>query len=541
MSSVAVIGAGAWGTALAIQAARAGNSVTLWARDPARAAAIAASRENPRLPGMRLPDADRGVVRIASAADLALLAVPTQHLRGVARAPAPGLAPLVVCAKGVEQERCACRWRSSPDAAGRRRPPSSPGRTLPTRSPPDCRPPLSSPPPTPPCAKRSPRLLGTPSFRLYGNDDPIGAQVGGAAKNVIAIAAGAVIGAGLGENARAALITRGLAELARLAVALGGRRGDGDGPVGPRRSAADLHRRGQPQLQPRPGAGARRALADVLAARSSVTEGVATAPALVARAARRGYADLRRAVARCWRVARRWPRRSPPCWPGRGGTNDARSVLTVGGWTMASRILGFARDMLIAAMLGAGPIADAFFVALKLPNLFRRLFGEGAFNAAFVPAFSGLLAAEGPPAARQFADRDVRRDGVLARRADHRRRGVHAADDGGAGARLRRHPGEIRARGGAVAHHVPLPAADLPRGTGVGRAERARPVHRGVGVLRAVQRGLDRLHAVADALRADGRPRAGLGRHRIGRGAAWRCCCGRCVAPACGWRCRALA
>lgn len=80
-----------------------------------------------------------------------------------------------------------------------------------------------------------------------------------------------------------------------------------------------------------------------------------------------------------------------------------RSVLTVGGWTMASRILGFARDMLIAAMLGTGPVADAFLVALKLPNLFRRLFGEGAFNAAFVPAFSGLLAAEGRTAARQFA------------------------------------------------------------------------------------------------------------------------------------------
>ena len=63
-----------------------------------------------------------------------------------------------------------------------------------------------------------------------------------------------------------------------------------------------------------------------------------------------------------------------------------RGILTVGGWTMASRLLGFARDMLIAAMLGAGPIADAFFVALKLPNLFRRLFGEGAFNAAFVPS-----------------------------------------------------------------------------------------------------------------------------------------------------------
>src|ERR1700722_13156768 len=80
-----------------------------------------------------------------------------------------------------------------------------------------------------------------------------------------------------------------------------------------------------------------------------------------------------------------------------------RNVLTVGGWTMASRVLGFVRDMLIAALLGAGPIADAFFVAQKLPNMFRRLFGEGAFNVAFVPEFSGLLAAEGPQAARQFA------------------------------------------------------------------------------------------------------------------------------------------
>jgi putative peptidoglycan lipid II flippase len=81
-----------------------------------------------------------------------------------------------------------------------------------------------------------------------------------------------------------------------------------------------------------------------------------------------------------------------------------RGVLTVGGWTMASRILGFARDMLIAAFLGAGPIADAFFVALKLPNLFRRLFGEGAFNAAFVPSFAGILHVEGQAAANRFAE-----------------------------------------------------------------------------------------------------------------------------------------
>ena len=81
-----------------------------------------------------------------------------------------------------------------------------------------------------------------------------------------------------------------------------------------------------------------------------------------------------------------------------------RGILTVGGWTMASRILGFARDMLIAALLGAGPVADAFFVANRLPNLFRRLFGEGAFNAAFVPAFSGLLASDGHGAAQRFAE-----------------------------------------------------------------------------------------------------------------------------------------
>ncbi|MDE2006505.1 MAG: murein biosynthesis integral membrane protein MurJ [Rhodospirillales bacterium] len=81
-----------------------------------------------------------------------------------------------------------------------------------------------------------------------------------------------------------------------------------------------------------------------------------------------------------------------------------RGILTVGVWTLASRVLGFARDMLIAARLGAGPVADAFFVALRLPNLFRRLFGEGAFSAAFVPGFSARLAAEGTAAARDFAE-----------------------------------------------------------------------------------------------------------------------------------------
>lgn len=81
-----------------------------------------------------------------------------------------------------------------------------------------------------------------------------------------------------------------------------------------------------------------------------------------------------------------------------------KGAFTVGAWTAASRVAGFARDMLIAMLLGNGPIADAFFVANRLPNLFRRLFGEGAFNAAFVPVFSGLLTTEGEDVARGFAE-----------------------------------------------------------------------------------------------------------------------------------------
>ncbi|EKM98809.1 MULTISPECIES: murein biosynthesis integral membrane protein MurJ [Acidocella] len=81
-----------------------------------------------------------------------------------------------------------------------------------------------------------------------------------------------------------------------------------------------------------------------------------------------------------------------------------RGAFTVGAWTMASRVLGFVRDILIAAVLGTGPVADAFFVALRLPNLFRRLFGEGAFNAAFVPAISTILHKQGLRAATDFAE-----------------------------------------------------------------------------------------------------------------------------------------
>ena len=82
-----------------------------------------------------------------------------------------------------------------------------------------------------------------------------------------------------------------------------------------------------------------------------------------------------------------------------------RSIATIGGWTMGSRVLGFVRDILIAGSLGAGLVADAFFVAFKFPNFFRRLFAEGAFNAAFVPLFAQELATHGRAAAREFVER----------------------------------------------------------------------------------------------------------------------------------------
>jgi glycerol-3-phosphate dehydrogenase (NAD(P)+) len=285
MHRVAIIGAGAWGAALAIQAARAGNAVTLWARDPVAAAAIEQSRECHRLPGHRLPDGVRVTADLPQSADAMLLAVPMQHLRAVvARLPQAG-PPLVVCAKGVETGTL-------------RLPLEVTGATHPTRAaavltgPNFAHEVAAGLPAASVVASadaatrgRVAALLATPAFRLYGNDDPVGAQLGGAAKNVVAIAAGAVIGAGLGENARAALITRALAEISRLAAALGGRAetvmglsGLGDllltctGPSSRNFSLGLALGRGE-------------TLADILAARSAVTEGVATAPALVARAA----------------------------------------------------------------------------------------------------------------------------------------------------------------------------------------------------------------------------------------------------------------
>jgi glycerol-3-phosphate dehydrogenase (NAD(P)+) len=221
------------------------------------------------------------------AVEVAILAVPVQHLRdfltGLRDAP-----PLVVVAKGVERDTLRLPLEIVEEIL--------PGLPAAVLSGPNFAHEVAAGLPAAAVIasrdaglrERVGDLLSTPAFRLYGSDDPIGVQVGGAAKNVIAIAAGAVIGAGLGENARAALVTRGVAELARLAVALGGKpetaaglSGLGDllltasGPASRNTSLGMALGRG-------------RSLAEVLAERVGVTEGVATAPALVARAAAAG-------------------------------------------------------------------------------------------------------------------------------------------------------------------------------------------------------------------------------------------------------------
>src|SRR6185312_7494383 len=172
---------------------------------------------------VRLPDAVTLSDDLARSDGIVLLATPMQHLRAVLTRLPSGTAPLVICAKGVETGTL--RLPLEVAAATH---PDAPAAVL--TGPNFAHEIAAGMPAAAVVAATDVALrdrviatLTTPAFRLYGNDDPIGAQVGGAAKNVVAIAAGAVIGAGLGENARAALITRGLAELARLAVALGGR------------------------------------------------------------------------------------------------------------------------------------------------------------------------------------------------------------------------------------------------------------------------------------------------------------------------------
>ena len=229
MARIGIIGGGAWGTALSLVVKRAGGAPLLWAREAEVVKSVNEDHENRQfLPGIPLDPGVRatGDLGEAAAAEILLMAVPAQFLRAVTRSLAPGYGagtPLVICAKGIERKTSALMSEVLADVL--------PGAPIAVLSGPTFAGEVARGLPTAvtlACAdaalgERIAHSLGTKTFRTYLSDDIIGAQIGGAVKNVLAIACGITMGRELGENARAALITRGLAEMIRLGLAKGAR------------------------------------------------------------------------------------------------------------------------------------------------------------------------------------------------------------------------------------------------------------------------------------------------------------------------------
>jgi glycerol-3-phosphate dehydrogenase (NAD(P)+) len=221
-----ILGAGSWGTALAVHLARGGERVTLWARNPEVARAIRGRRRNPwYLADVELPpsiEATTDAAAALAAATLVIVAVPSEFFAATLTGLAPVSVPVVSATKGFEPGRhrrmsevVAAQWPAAAVAV--------------LSGPTFAREVALAQPTAAVIASRDDglaatlqRRLGSREFRLYTNRDVVGVEVGGAAKNVIALATGLADGLGLGENARAALVTRGLVEITRLAVALGG-------------------------------------------------------------------------------------------------------------------------------------------------------------------------------------------------------------------------------------------------------------------------------------------------------------------------------
>lgn len=221
---IGVVGAGAFGTALAVSLGREGRDVCLWARDPSQVADISETRMNlARLPGVRLPKTVSVTAEIGELqqADVILLSLPMQSLAGfLAKAPQLNGKTLVACCKGIDLATL-----QGPSAVIRAACPASAVAVL---TGPSFATDIANGLPTALTLASTEgaalqHLLSTPALRLYRTDDVIGAELGGALKNVIAIAAGVAIGSGLGDSARAAIMTRGYAEMLRLALTLGAR------------------------------------------------------------------------------------------------------------------------------------------------------------------------------------------------------------------------------------------------------------------------------------------------------------------------------
>ncbi|WEK47728.1 MAG: NAD(P)-dependent glycerol-3-phosphate dehydrogenase [Candidatus Andeanibacterium colombiense] len=292
MSSVGVLGAGAWGTALAQMIASDGSDVLLWAREAELVDEINASRTNSLyLPAATLAPSIRatGEVAEAAACDILLLVTPAQHM-GTVLASFPAFPrDLVLCNKGIE----AATGRLMADVARD----AAPGSAIAVLSGPTFAHEVAAGLPTAvtlACSggqeqwDRLSTAIGRPSFRPYYSDDLVGAETGGAVKNVLAIACGVVDGLGLGQNARAALIARGYAEMQRFGEALGGRRETLSGLCGLGDLVLTCSSTSSRNFSLGKALGEGKSPAELMANRRTVAEGAFTAPVLVERAAQLG-------------------------------------------------------------------------------------------------------------------------------------------------------------------------------------------------------------------------------------------------------------
>ncbi len=286
MTRISVIGGGAWGTALAQVYAEAGHNVTLWAREEALANDINKFKENKTyLPGVKLNGTIRATSDLSRALkeDVLLNVVPAQHTRAILDQMKPYLRPdqpIIICAKGIEIESrqllSTIIRNECPNPVAVLTGPSfaselSMGK--PTAATLACEDKV--------LAERIQSSLSSKTLRLYTTDDVIGAQIGGAIKNVIAIGCGIIEGLELGESARAALVTRGLVEIARLTVALGGRRDTLMGQCGVGDLMLTCASKQSRNFSFGFLMGQGQSAAEILATRKSVTEGVHTAKAAV--------------------------------------------------------------------------------------------------------------------------------------------------------------------------------------------------------------------------------------------------------------------
>lgn len=291
--TLAVVGAGAWGTALAVVAAAQVKQVLLWAREPEVVADVRDLRQNRRfLPGAVLPGNIRAVADLQemAQAEASLLVAPAQHVRAIAAQLGDIVrrnSLVVLCAKGIENGTGKLLVEVLAEEL--------PGRVLAVLSGPSFAGDVARSLPTAVTIAASedtaPRLqasLSRPGFRPYATQDLTGVALGGAAKNVYAIACGMVEGAGFGESARAALVSRGFAELLRLGIALGARAETlmGLSGLGDLVLTATSPTSRNYSLGLALGKGAR--ICEVVGAGRPLAEGAATAPALVERARRHG-------------------------------------------------------------------------------------------------------------------------------------------------------------------------------------------------------------------------------------------------------------